>query len=339
MKIIINEDERSRILKLYNLISEQNQTLSDFDKSKSSTERYEDILNKAKDWWIQWLTSPNTIKKFKNLNKEKFIQLRLNPDFILDEYKKIIDNIELKYYKKDNTGSRRDIAKAYVSRGEMNIINFNLDNNLNESDDEIERSLIHEIQHLLYYYFPLNPTEKSTNFRPDDNCLQKNIEFYNKVVLTNRDSPYEDVKKDIEDDVNSWFFEKKESIAKDLGINPTEVESYLRRFLDTAYDFDKWDKTYLHMHDSEYQSRLGEARKYFNVTLGGDITKKQIVDYLIGKSKPNRSVDYILSNWVAKEFPPLDVWLKELNSFVKTDVNKQKPSPTDSPYQPKNYYS
>jgi len=39
-----------------------------------------------------------------------------------------------------------------------------------------------------------------------------------------------------------------------------------------------------------------------------------------------------------KEFPPLDEWLKELNSFARTDGNKQKPSPNDLPYKPKTGY-
>ena len=95
--------------------------------------------------------------------------------------------------------------------------------------------------------------------------------------------------------------------------------------------------------NSEFLSRLQGARYFLGVPAGGNITKKQIADYIkyynpVDESTQNPQVNYILVNWILKEFPPLDEFINDLNTkFVKsnrTDL-KQKTSPIDSPYKPK----
>jgi hypothetical protein len=284
---------------------------------------WEDALNKAKDWWFKWLSNPLTMSKFQKINNKTTSQTKR----IFDEYYKIISNVTFKhYYKKDilPTDPFKDIkinAIAHVSRGKNNLIFLNLDQKENFDSNELTQSFIHEIQHLLYFYYPLNPDNKTSKFIPSDGCYEKNKKIYDNTEL------------DYWEKIDAIVINKKDSIAKDLGVEPNLVSTFISRIVHIAYN-EGWVKEYIIQNNSEFLSRLNEVRKYFNIPYGGDITKKNIVDF-IKNLDDNASVDYILAQWIVKDFPPLDQWLKELNSFVRTDGNKQKPSPTDLPYKPK----
>jgi len=263
-------------------------------------------LAEAKKWWKNWLSNTDVMTKFRKLNNLDFIKSM----GIVFEYLKIIDNIKLKYFNKfeGNLSS----TYAYVVCSDPYTINVSIEQIRKKDKSGKVQTMIHEMQHLLYCYFPMTPDKGVTQFKSSDQCYEKNKDG-----------------------------QRKDRIAKDLGIDSRLVVIHLSDLIFTAYR--GWKKDYLLGDNSEFLSRLQGARYFLGVPAGGNITKKQIADYIKyynseDESTQNPQLNYILVNWILKEFPPLDEFINDLNTkFVKSDRTdlKQKTSPIDSPYKPK----
>ena len=280
-------------------------------------------LAEAKKWWKNWLSNTDVMTKFRKLNNLDFIKSM----GIVFEYLKIIDNIKLKYFNKfeGNLSS----TYAYVVCSDPYTINVSIEQIRKKDKSGKVQTMIHEMQHLLYCYFPMTPDKGVTQFKSSDQCYEKNKEIYDNTEISESER------------IITLIGQRKDRIAKDLGIDPRLVVIHLSDLIFTAYR--GWKKDYLLGDNSEFLSRLQGARYFLGVPAGGNITKKQIADYIkyynpVDESTQNPQVNYILVNWILKEFPPLDEFINDLNTkFVKsnrTDL-KQKTSPIDSPYKPK----
>jgi serine protease inhibitor len=70
----------------------------------------------------------------------------------------------------------------------------------------------------------------------------------------------------------------------------------------------------------EFGSRLSSTRDFFGVKANGKITKNQIINY-IKSNKNDIEVDFVLGRWVVMDFPPIENFLNDINSFVMSDFN------------------
>lgn len=123
----------------------------EFDKK---TQEIQKILQDAIKWWENWLSNPTTKEKFtKNYPQEK------NVNSVFNQYFNILKQVKLiTYDQKCNVIDKGDNYVAFVREDGTNSVYFNI----NESK-EYEKDLsvmTHEIQHLLWFYYPLNPKEK-----------------------------------------------------------------------------------------------------------------------------------------------------------------------------------
>lgn len=284
-------------------------------------------LAKAKEWWLNWLGSDNTVSKFKKINNLGTLQtmgIWVNYVTIIHSAKYYVVGVNEFDKFDDKTKEHLKNALAWVNNKSTNIyIKMSTITEYKNKEDFLISKFIHEIQHLLYFFYPMNPI-KGSNFSFSDGCFEANKKIYN------------DTKLDYWDKVGTIVGNRKDSIAKDLGIPANNVVKFIDYLVRIAFNYE-WKKDYLYQNDSEFLSRLVEARKYFKIPFGGDIGKNQILQYIKTDyiTKSQDSVDYILARWVVNNFPPLDNWIKELNSFAERNEPKQKPSPTDLPYQPK----
>ena len=252
-------------------------------------------LESAKEWWNSWLSSENTMTKFIKLNNLNWFQF-------VEKYRvysSIISSANLEYYYNDNN------VNAYINCGNLKTINVNL---FNLDSNEIVNTLIHEIQHLLYCYYPLTPDENVTQFKSSDQCYQKNKKIYDNTNIS------------IFDKVETLIGKKHNQISRDLGIDVELVFIYLRQLLYNAYE--RWNADYILNDNSEFQSRLSGTRNYFGVSSGKNITKEMFANYIKNENRrENDEVEYIIAHWAIKEFPPLDQYINDLNTkFVKLDL-------------------
>jgi len=283
-------------------------------------------LAEAKKWWKNWLSNTDVMTKFRKLNNLDLMKSLM----IYSEYFKIIDNAKLKYFNKFE--GKLSSTYAYITCD--NPYTINVSNEMMQTKDKSGQvqTMIHEMQHLLYCYFPMTPDKGITQFKSSDQCYEKNKEIYNNTDVTKSER------------IITLIGKRKDKIAKDLGIDSETVVTHLSDLVFLAYR--GWSKDYLlggadYPANSEFLSRLQAARYFLGVPAGGDITKQQIAKYIKNynpdaPSTVNPQVDYILANWVLKEFPPLDEYIKDLNTkFVKTDnTNIKQKSPFDLPYKP-----
>jgi|694.fasta_scaffold99562_3 hypothetical protein len=262
-------------------------------------------LNEAKQWWIDWLSSPITKQKFSklwNYSNEK-------TNDIFETYLYFIE--EANYKLSDGSDMLKN-SIMQVTKREMNVIKINKNMIIGYDVTQIKRMFIHEIQHLLHYYHPLNPMEKSSALTGDDGCFDENQRIFGltKVDVIPTLDNIEKTKKLIAG--------KEERISKDLNVNSNELPNLLSYLVYRTY---KQPKEYFLKNSSEFGSRLSSTRDFFGVKPDGKITKNQIINY-IKSNKNDIEVDFVLGRWVAMDFPPIEDFLNDINSFAMSDFNK-----------------
>jgi hypothetical protein len=192
-------------------------------------------------------------------------------DSIFDKYLKIIDNATIRYYNGD------DNAYAFVNRNEPTIINVNCSLN----DPTPYSSLVHEIQHLLYFTKPLNPKTKIEN-------------VFGTYVNTTSTGQKDQSSKNLR------------QTAQNLGVN----EKYLQAFLYT----DKSDPEY-GCRNTEKMSNIMSIRSLFNLGPNDKITFEMIKPYLIGQ-KNQQDIYWLLNCWASKGFPDINQMLDRINQLA-----------------------
>jgi serine protease inhibitor len=103
-----------------------------------------------------------------------------------------------------------------------------------------------------------------------------------------------------------------------LNVNSNELPNLLSYLVYRTY---KQPKEYFLKNGSEFGSRLSSTRDFFGVKPDGKITKNQIINY-IKSNKNDIEVDFVLGRWVAMDFPPIEDFLNDINSFAMSDFNK-----------------
>ena len=196
-------------------------------------------------------------------------------DSIFDKYLEIINNATIRYYNGDDD----DNAYAFVNSNEPTIINVNCSQN----DPAPYNTLVHEIQHLLYFIKPLNPDIKIENvFGTYAN---------NRTSSTGQTDP---------------SIKNIKQTSQNLGVN----EYYLRYFYNVA----KLNPEYSCEH-TEKMSNIMAIRSKFNLSPNDKITFEMIKPYMMG-NKWHGDINFLLSCWASKGFPDINNTLNRINQLA-----------------------
>jgi hypothetical protein len=192
-------------------------------------------------------------------------------DSIFKRYIEIIDNIVIRYYNKN------DGVYAFVHQQEPIIINVNCFYN----DPDPYGTLVHEIQHLLYYKKPLNPDIK----------IEKIFKTPAKPGAKKQTG------------TNDTLFKQ---ISQDLGVSQQHLTNF--------YNLAKSDGEYSCDH-SEKMSNIMAIRSLFNLSPNDKITFEMIKPYMTG-NKRHTDITWLLSCWASKGFPDINNTLNRINQLA-----------------------
>ena len=272
--------------------------------------KYTPLLKQAQDYWKKWLSSPITKQKFRtNWNVQLKNEKQLFPsmidgkkvDDIFEEYTDCINNLKLVFY--DNTMSETPSgnirtekdAYAFVMEGTPEDIYVNC----SLTDEDPLGSLIHEIQHLLYYIKPLNPsiTIKNVFLKPGDKKISIKDLFQSNYKNTNNSkdlinaSQFLDVE---ENTLNGWLRSSKVAKPSDPGYVCSETEK---------------------------ASNIQSVRNLLNIKPGQNITPQMLKPYINGE-KYHTDIDWILMCWASKGFKDINLFLSDLNKLAYQKTNQ-----------------
>jgi hypothetical protein len=311
----ISQEEKNRILEMHSskksVISEQknpfplltpkttNKSLQQVPKACSS--KWQPQLEKAKNYWIQWLSSPTTRVKF--LNNWLKVEKNMTLAEVGNIFKKYIDSLKVLklYYLDSKLMPEKSNAYAFVNEFEPDKIFVNCSQN----DPDPYGTLIHEIQHLLYDIKPLNPEVQIANVFVDSN--------------TKKSTPETSFKKNSN---SSYVANKIVSAGKQFGL-PVANLTYL--FVD-ARKREKEDPGYA-CRETEKMSNITSIRSLFGVKPGQNITKEMLLPYIKGE-KDHTDVGWILDCWALSGFPDLNGMLNKMNQLAYQNTNQNNDSNT-----------
>ena len=281
---------------------------------KECSSKWQPQLEKAKNYWIKWLSSPITRIKF--LNNWQKVEKNMTLVEVGNIFKKYIDSLKnLKlYYFNSKLIPKNANSYAFVHRTEPNKIYVNCSKN----DEDPYGTLIHEIQHLLYYIKPLNPDVQIGNVFVDSNTKKSTI----KNFFDFKENPKQ----------KTFFYDKKlfnpneisklDSTSTQIGI-PSES---LQKILSKAKENEKKKPGYI-CRETEKMSNIMAIRNLFGVNPGQNITKKMLLPYIKGE-KFYEDVAWVLDCWALRGFPDLDGMLNKMNQLAYQNTNQNNNSNT-----------
>ena len=276
-------------------------------KTKSQT-----ALPKAVSFWKNWLNNPITRKKVEKNWKDEanFISIysgyhRVSSNYAWSKYFDILNNLNLIFY--DQTTPNADMdALAYVrpSKSLYDIyINCSLD------DSEHLQNLVHEIQHLIYYVKPLNPSKKINNAFVNKNTKTEtigNIFDINKLEVPNIDK------------LKTSKDPKIMETSKKLNVDYFYLEYWKNKSIERGKEE---DSGYI-CRETEKMSNIMAIRNLFGIKAGGKITLNMIMPYIIWE-KDSINVYWVLLCWAERGFPDINGMLDNINKLAFNQGNKQ----------------
>jgi hypothetical protein len=261
------------------------------NKCKST---YPPILIQAQDYWRKWLSNTITKQKFKeNWNNTTVARILYDDSIVNGIFKRYLDAInklKLVYY--DNTTiTELHGAYAFVNASEPDKIYVNC----SENDPDPYGSLIHEIQHILYFIKPLNPVVQIGDVFVNPNTKKSTIETFFKTSnqQSNKINNLNSVSKQYNTPVNMLNYFLKP------GIN------------DPGYS----------CRETEKMSNIASVRKTLGVNPGQNITKEMLFPYIKGE-KDNTDIYWLLSCWALNGFPDLGGMLNKMNQLAYQNTSK-----------------
>ena len=230
-------------------------------------------------------------------------------DDIFEEYIDCINNLKLVFY--DNTMrhppglSKVNLTKtksAYAFVLQETPENIYVNCSLN--DDDSLGTLIHEIQHLLYYIKPLNPsiTIENVFLKPGDKKLSiKDV--------------YNSSKKNDSNDSDNYFKDIGRT-AQFLGVEPYILNNWALE----SEEVHKEDPGYI-CRETEKASNIQSVRHLFNIKPGQNITPQMLKPYINGE-KHHTDISWILMCWASKGFKDINLFLSDLNKLAYQETNQ-----------------
>jgi hypothetical protein len=276
--------------------------------NKNCVNKTKPLLSAAKKNWVDWLSSPIT--------KQKFIKNWSDKDYDINDVNRIfknyinsLNNLKLIFYNNsmdsiegvDLNGSRN--SYAFVTKVSPNNIFFNCSLNNNDSLG----TLIHEIQHILYYIHPLNPDHKVEKLFVDKNTKKLGpFDFLSKLFKNSTDN-----------NSNKLLSQSIQNVSTKYGVKP----NYLNNLYSNSYQYEKKNPGYA-CSMNEKMSNIMSMRKLFNIKPGQNITLEMLNPYIKGE-KRDGNVSWLLSCWALKKFPDINTLINNMNQLAYQDFKKQ----------------
>ena len=274
---------------------------------KECSSKWQPQLEKAKNYWIQWLSSPITKNKF--LNNWKKVEKNMTSAEVGNIFKKYIDSLRVLklYYFDSKLIPTESNSYAFVIKSNPDKIFVNCSQN----DPDPYGTLIHEIQHMLYDIKPLNPEVQIANVFVNSNTKKSTIEtFFDFFKTSNQQSNQSMELRNIE--INS----------KKIGV-PFES---LQHILSNSKYHEKRKPGYA-CRETEKMSNIMSVRNLFGVKSGQNITKEMLLPYIKGE-KNNDDVSWVLACWALRGFPDLSEMLNKINDLAYQNANQNNNSNT-----------
>jgi len=270
------------------------------------TSKYPPLLKQAQDYWRKWLSSSITKQKFRtnwNVQPKNDMIDGKKVDDIFEEYIDCIDNLKLVFY--DNTMIHppgvSEVNLIKTKSFYAFVIQYTPENiyvNCSPNDNDPLGTLIHEIQHLLYFIKPLNPsiTIKNVFLKPGDKKLSiKDV--------------YGSSKKNDSSDSDNYFKDISKT-AQFLGVEPYILNDWASKSEDTHTE----DPGYI-CRETEKASNIQSVRHLFNINPGQNITPQMLKPYINGE-KHHTDISWILMCWASKGFKDINLFLSDLNKLA-----------------------
>jgi hypothetical protein len=263
----------------------------------------------AKKWWIDWLSNPITKKKvYQNYEitewgsyvsaRSAYYRMRIENAF--KSYLKLLNNLKLNFYTNNDIELNGTFveheAAAFVSKPDGNIyVNCSYIEGYN--DNEIISTAVHEIQHMIYYIWPLNPKSKISDVFKNDakEEVKRNLEPKNKV--------------------NSRYSPRLISTAKKYGLEPY----YLSDWEDRKKRRGMTGDPEYYCRETEKMSNISAIRQLFNLKPGENITYQMIKPYLKNE-KNNVDIEYVIYCWIENGYPDINKMLSKMNQLAKNNT-------------------
>ena len=284
------QEQTYRIKQMMGLVNEQE--LSPCQNQLNSD------LEKAKKTWEDWLSNPATKQKFmtnhgydENKTKEIFDKYfkalsELRVVSIQD-----VEKLQLNDYKKELIKFAKKEGKDLLGFVIKEIPGY-LFVNCEKTSQPFLETIEHEISHVLDYIHLKTPSEKVSQLYNDQRIQRK---------LNN---------KNLED-----FFMK-------AGITDEKKKAEVTNFFTQIMTDSKKDKIY---RCSEGENLVGiqRLRQTLKKNPGEDITLEEVVPYFtFGIENSHLDIDKLVGCWAYKGFPEITEYLRELNSFAKSQAQQ-----------------
>jgi hypothetical protein len=342
------QENITRLKQLMGVLSEQDTNTEvqtkDFSECKKNVETK---FTEAKNFIIKWISDSKTKEKFKknwgvgqdnlipteqyrymNSYAESdnvddifngYLELlkKIQPDFYFTgDDKSLINQIDLNTDNESEKTNRGD-AIAFVNKHlSKETVLINCEAFMNQADQL--SILIHEIQHLLFYYFPFNPGEKIHNiFNTVDtkaysetgrihDTFNRILDGINTKNLMNISQKYGIDKNILED----WFIEVKTKAGNKLPSNKVEITQSPNYF-------------YLYTcNENENMSNIMGLRSDLNISPTENINYQDIIQF-IKKEKINVNAKWLIRCWALNGYIDIQKWINNMNLLA---INKQSSS-------------
>lgn len=261
------------------------------------------ILKEAQEYVYNWVSNPKTIQKIlKNYYQYGLTEKKFR-ESILPQYQKVIYSYKFYYYttKDPNlinfyNNSKMANSLATCIKNESYVY-VNCDRQ--KADKKFTLStVIHELFHAIFYYFPLTPVENMAT------SLNHNIGTENLDTLFANISP-------ISTNYNSQKFRMGYVVNEDLKIKWSNMLNNLVK---------RYGRDYI-TSPTENNSRIQELRFNEKIGPGENIPLNVMWDYVIG-NRNSHSATFLLSAWASQNFPDLESFLNNINSWAANNQNK-----------------
>jgi len=288
---------------------------------------YPQLLKEAIKWWEDWLKSPITKEKFIENNKGTIKNPKSEADKIFEGYLNVLSQIKLVPYgicKNGKPGATQ--YYMYVTDDKTNNIYVNT--GFKDIDNQsLLEVFIHEVQHLLYFHFPLNPSEKV------DKCFTVKT-FKKGSIFQKLKNLFKRRNKGTEPTVVSGT--AINNIATSFSIpveSATKVYNEINK--EIQMEKDKGYESYISDHN-ENLSRITGVRKRLNLVPGDEITVKDFkpfIDELVSTQNPDEYFQklneeslnfyWLLLYWGYKGFADFNGLLSSMNqlAYQKNQTN------------------
>ena len=265
-------------------------------------EQYNALLPKVRDWWLKWLNNPKTIQKMvTNINGDKsFYSPDIDANWLIKTiypvYYKVLNSLEFRYFNPNMQTRDNKYKNIEFKKGNYAFVNPSIPStvfiNITQPDAEAFDTLIHEVQHLLWNKYPMNPTEQLLKIFNNKSSSIFSFDTDNDASVNNQLQVIASKYKISTMNLNVWkqWQEEKEKTKPGYTSSPTEK-----------------------------MSNIQSVRNYFKLKPGQSITIEMLRPYIIG-AKEHTDVYWLLMGWAAAKFPDLQQFVNSINKLASNDM-------------------